>query len=101
MFVDFLQAAVDPTLREATAIGALPRPRQARRRTRAPECRTRPSLRTRSENARARMRPCSARRSHSYRAEFILQGSADRQKITPQNPAMTLDLSQKEEWEVT
>jgi hypothetical protein len=33
--------------------------------------------------------------------EFILQGSRDQQKITPQNPAMTLDLSQKEEWEVT
>jgi hypothetical protein len=33
--------------------------------------------------------------------EFIPQGPGDQQKITPQNPAMTLDLSQKEEWEVT
>ena len=100
--VDFLRAAVEPGFPEGTAIRAhrqQARSRQAGR-TCAPTAGG-PPLRTGNENAQTRMRPCSARRSHSHRVEFILQGSRDQQKIIPQNPAMTLDLSQKEEWEVT
>jgi len=45
------------------------------------------------------MRLCGARRTS--RVKFILQSIGDQQKIILQNPAMTLDLFQQEEWEVT
>jgi hypothetical protein len=47
------------------------------------------SLPARNEKAMFRMSHCTPRRSHCYRAIFILKVSCDRRTIVSQIPAMT------------
>jgi hypothetical protein len=77
----------------------------AHRSTRAPcgtSLRSRNELRGRNEKALFRIRRCARRRSHLYRANFILKFSCDRRTIISRIPAMPLGFVQKNRrWKTT